>query len=413
MIIQQPMASHPSGQRSRILLFVVPALCFAVAVWLRPAGRLGPPERAEWIDQLLYDDRDFAAYALRGMNHFLGRHAGRVEAPERQYEDYADSLHETRPLLDSYYLEYPHAALMLFHLPYLFSTVSENAPASLLDGAHEDLVFHTPGIEEAGLWEHFHRIVTSYMFMMLAFHAALVIALAAGYLPGGGLAYRGFLLLLPGALFFSLNRFDIVPVLFTALSFACMGRGRVVPSAMLLAAGALVKVYPIFLAPLFARYLMSAKNTRTAALWCFAFTSTLIAFLCPAMLAWGVNEVLAPYLVQLSRKHEGFTTYLYLIPHEDLRDTLAGNGPIGRIFRPGTLALVLGLMLWRPISDLPDLLRRGAVVVIAFISLSVFYSPQWVLWLTPLLLPLAGRDRRLLMLLVALDLLTWLQWPVA
>jgi hypothetical protein len=50
-------------------------------------------------------------------------------------------------------------------------------------------------------------------------------------------------------------------------------------------------------------------------------------------------------------------------------------------------------------------------MLIVFVTLPVFYSPQWVLWLMPLLLPLARRRPRLVGLVVALDLVTYLNWP--
>jgi hypothetical protein len=397
-----------------VLLFIVPMLCFGASVWVRPSGRLGPPESVPWIHQLLYDDNDFAAYALRGLNDSLGRHAGRRDAPERvESEEYADGLCNRRSLEPEYYLEYPHAALLLFEVPCLFGPVVTEAPAALLDGAHEDVVEHVPREEESGVWEYFHRTVTAYMLVMVAFHAALVAVLAAGYLPAGGLSYRGLLLILPGALFFTLNRFDVVPALLTALSFACLGRGRSTASAVLLGAGTLIKVYPIFLAPFVVRYLLTTEAPRKATRWAIAYGITMAAFLMPAAQVWGVSEVAAPYIVQLSRKAEGLTAYVYLIPLEDLRDVLAGNGFIGRSFRLGSLALALGLLLARPIPDLAGVLRRGAIVLIVFITLSVFYSPQWVLWLTPLLLPLAGRQRSLIALIAGLDLVTWGQWPIA
>jgi hypothetical protein len=396
------------------LLFIVPMLCFGASVWVRPAGRLGPPESVEWIHQILYDDNDFAAYALRSLNDSFGRHAGRRDAPEQVLpEEYTEGLRSQRSLEPEYYLEYPHAALLLFKVPYLFGPVATGAPAALLDGAHEDVVMHQPRAEESGVWEYFHRTVTSYMLMMVAFHAALVAVLAAGYLAGGGLAYRGLLLILPGALFFSLNRFDVVPALLTAVSLACLGRGRITASAVILGAGTLIKVYPIFLAPLIVRYLLTTKAPKQATRWAIAYGIALAAFLVPAVQVWGVGEVAAPYIVQLSRKAEGFTAYVYLIPLEDLRNVLAGNGFFGRSFRLGCLALALGLLLARPIPDLAGVLRRGAIVLIVFITLSVFYSPQWVLWLTPLLLPLAGRQRSLVALIAGLDLVTWGQWPIA
>jgi hypothetical protein len=413
--IEAQPAVRPPVRRWRILLLLVPALCLATALFLRPAGRLGPPSNAEWIDQLVYDDYDFGAYALRGLNHFLGRHAGRREAPKRLFEDYAAAMREPRPLADSYYLEYPHAALMLFYLPYWFSSDDLQAPASVLDGAHEDLVEHVPDGEEAVLWEHLHRIVTSYMFIMLASYLALVVVLSTGYLADGGLAYCGLLLILPGALFFSLNRFDIVPALLTALSLACLGRNRTMLSALFMAAGTLVKVYPILLAPLVVRYLLSARGRRDATEWSLMYGGAMFAFIGPAMLTWGTTEVVAPYIVQLSREHEGLTAYIYLIPNslKGLREELSGTGPVGRGFRLGVLAIVMGLMLIKPMPRFSDVLRRGTVVLVAFIAVSVFYSPQWLVWLMPLLLPLTGTNRRLIALIVALDLLTWGQWPLA
>jgi hypothetical protein len=409
-----PPPARPPGRRAWVVLaFVVPALCCAAAIAVRPADRLGAPDELPWIDQLLYDDYDFAAFALRGLNSKLGREAGRQEAPGLLSDDeYAVTLQDSRPLESRYYLEYPHAALLLFRVPFAFEPVPPAAPAALLDGAHESIVIHTPRDDEAAVWKSFHRAVLFYALMMVAFYAALVAVLAAGYLPGGGLGYRGFLLILPGVVFFSLYRFDVVPALLTALSFALLGRGRVTASAVSLALGTLVKVYPIFLAPLVVRHLLTTRSPRAAAGWAVAFGVTLAAFLGPAVAVWGSGQVAAPYLVQLSRKPEGMNAYQYLIPNDELRAVLAGNGPVGRGFRLGTLALVSALLLVRPIPDLAGVLRRGAVVLITFMSLSVFYSPQWILWLVPLLLPLAGRHRRLVVLAAALDLVTWCQWPL-
>jgi hypothetical protein len=52
------------------------------------------------------------------------------------------------------------------------------------------------------------------------------------------------------------------------------------------------------------------------------------------------------------------------------------------------------------------------VAVIVFAGLSVFSSPQWLLWFLPLLVPLAARSRSVLILVVALDLVTYLVFPV-
>jgi len=46
------------------------------------------------------------------------------------------------------------------------------------------------------------------------------------------------------------------------------------------------------------------------------------------------------------------------------------------------------------------------------IGLSVTFSPQWVLWLAPLCLPLARRNWLLTALIMALDLATYFTFPV-
>jgi hypothetical protein len=61
---------------------------------------------------------------------------------------------------------------------------------------------------------------------------------------------------------------------------------------------------------------------------------------------------------------------------------------------------------------LSGLLRRAALILIVFVSLQVFYSPQWILWLSPLLIPLAGCRRPIFGLIVLVDVVTYLTFPV-
>ncbi len=71
---------------------------------------------------------------------------------------------------------------------------------------------------------------------------------------------------------------------------------------------------------------------------------------------------------------------------------------------------MIGVLSWPRMPNLASLLRRSAVVLILFQTLLVFYSPQFILWLMPFLLPLSGRHRRLIWLVVSLDLATWVIW---
>ena len=386
--------------------FVVPLLYLGAVFRLQADDQLGPRPDYEWTHQRYFDDYDVTAMALRGLNATLGRSAGRKEpADDVDQGKYDQALKEGRPLEPHYYLEYPHAALLLFRLGWLGQPLPA-VPAALLDGGYGNIIWHTPdGPAESDLWRRFRRATRIYEALMVACLFGLVLTLRAGYDRAGTLASAGLpLLLLPGALFFTVNRFDVVPTLLTALSLACLGRRWLVASACLLAAGAMVKVFPVLLAPLVLRYLL--PDWQRAARWLTAFAATASALVMWPLLREGWQAVWAPYEFQLNRTLFGWTAYGYILPLE-----LAENTWWAKAFRLGALLLTEVALVVRPVPDLPSLLRRGAVVLIVFVTLPVFYSPQWILWLLPVLLPLGRRQPGLVWLAVALDLVTYLNWP--
>ena len=235
--------------------------------------------------------------------------------------------------------------------------------------------------------------------------------LRIGYVPGGDLRSNGLLLLLPASLYFSLFRFDIIPTLLTALSLVCLGRRYWLASGAILGLAVLVKVYPILLAPLILRYILvpgasDGRGWRAALLWVAGGIGVAVCCLVPTLGTSGWEAVWTPYQFQLNREPFYWTPYGFYLP-----SSLADNSPLSRGFRLGTLVVaVLGLAAW-PVRDMASLLRRGTVILIVFISLSVVFSPQWILWLAPLVLPLASRSWLLTILVVAIDLTTFLMWP--
>jgi hypothetical protein len=165
----------------------------------------------------------------------------------------------------------------------------------------------------------------------------------------------------------------------------------------------MIKVYPVLLVPLVLRYL--GLRSRRAAGWAAVFGLTVGLLALPPLLREGWASVWGPYHVQLARKLEPLelTFYDYILPA-----SLADNNSVGRAFRLGALLLTLVALVWRRPPDLASLLRRCALLLIVFVSLAVFYSPQWLLWLAPFLLPLARRHIALACLLVGLDLVSYL-----
>ncbi len=389
---------------------VVPLLYLAFVLSVQPADRLGPPAAYPWAPEGLYDDFDFAAMALRGLNASLGRIAGRQDypdSPERELlpEEFNKQLDAAPgPLLPRYFLEYPHAALLLFRIPFIF--FDEPVSAAVLDGSYSSLVFHVPRNEgERRLWSRFRWAARFYITTMIACQLALVVLLRRGYGAGEQLASNCLLLLLPGAIYYTAYRFDIVPALLTALSLACLGRRRILAAAVFLGMASMIKVYPVLLAPLVLRYLWDDRRQR--GIWLGAFLATIAAFLLPPLLTSGWEAVWAPYRFQLRREPLLWTAYDYILPKYLEQNDLRGSA-----FRLGCLVLTVAALALPRVPDLSTLLRRGAVVLIVFVSLAVFYSPQWILWLTPLLLPLATGWRSVTGLVIGLDLITFLTWSV-
>jgi hypothetical protein len=166
----------------------------------------------------------------------------------------------------------------------------------------------------------------------------------------------------------------------------------------------LVKVYPVLFAPLVVRYLWDDR--RLAIRFCVAYAATCSLALTPLLAGADWQAVWGPYKFQLTREPEhGLTIYGCVLPVD------LAHGALGALFRLTCLAGIMALSLATPIRDLNSLLRRCAAVLMIFVSLAIFYSPQWILWFAPLLLPLLRRQHRLGWSIAALDLFNYATFP--
>jgi hypothetical protein len=383
--------------------FLLPPLYLLLIFALQPADRLGDPEAR--VGRLVYDDYDLTALVLRGLNAAHGRTPGHLHPDYLNSIAFRAALEQKTKLEESYFLEYPPTALLIFRLAWLGRPV--DTPPAVLDGWHNNLVEHRPRTEvERDLWQRFRTAIRLVQFQMMLCLLGLMAVLLIGYEADGGLVGPIWLLVLPGALYFSHNRFDVLTALLTALSFFCLGRQRLGISAVLLALAVLVKVYPILLAPLVLRYLLA--KPQAAGGWLAVFLGAIVLFLLPPLLTWGWDATWAPFRFQLGRGLEvGWTLYGVALPESWGEPTRWG-----RVFRLGSVLVVGALLVWRRPDDLADVLRRGAVVLVVFVALQVFYSPQWILWFSPLLIPLARTHRAVLWLTAGLDLLTYTSFPL-
>lgn len=394
---------------ARSVLLLVPVLYLGCVLLLQPADRLGPAESAPRGSLFLYDDYDVAAMALRGLNARLGRPAGRLDAPPKlPGEEFSRQLTDTEAVPHARsFLEYPHVMLGLFRLGFVGVPEEElkSVPAAVLDGCHNNLVEHTPeNLQQQQFWARLRGATRVYRVVM-AFALILLLGLLAVGYEGTRLAPPKvplWLLVLPGALFFALHRFDVLPALLTAGSFLCLARRRPFAAGLCLGGATLVKVYPILLAPLVIRYLLDKRGSVLA--WSTGFALAAALVLLPVTVLLGWESVLAPYRFQLTRPPEfKWTLYGYVLPR-----FLGQSDGLGSAFRLGSVLAVLGILLAHRPRDLVDLLRRGTTVLLVFVAVQNFYSPQWILWLAPLCLPQAAHQRQLIPLWIALDLVSYL-----
>jgi len=387
-------------------VLLLPPLYFAWVVWLMPTDRLGTADRSPGQgNRFFYDDFDVTAYVLRGLNANVGRDAGRLTEPDiLAMETFNARLDSAPPLADRFFLEYPHVVLWVFQGVMRIADLPGERiiPHIVFDSRQHNIVWHQPrNDEEHKLWRRFRFGITCVFALSTLIVMANIVVLRWGF---GEPLPPVWLLALPASLYFGLNRFDALPSLLVVLSFAMLHHRRFTLSGMLLALACLVKVYPVLLGPLFVRYLQNDRRAlRSFLIGGFATGCGVLGLV---FLMHGWEAMIAPYRFQLSREAEpGWTFYGIVLP-EFLASRSCG------IVRLGIVLVVLGLLMRSRPTSLDELLKKSVVVLIAFASLQVFFSPQWLWWFVPLLIILARNDRRLIWLVLAFDVLTYVSFPL-
>jgi hypothetical protein len=408
--MRKPQTASPSARWLRmVVLFLIPILAYAAWRQVRHPERVFAPWSPHEVVSLIYDEYDLTAMALRGWNAERGRQAGWPENPAYDDDDPFDQqLNVRSDLNERYFLEYPHAALLIFRAGFWLQPQARDLdlPPAIADADYHDLATFEPCTpQEKSIWRCFVRATDFYAAVMFGCLLALIAVMHVGYGAETGLKNAAWWLLLPAALFFTFNRYDIVPALLTAICLACVGRRWVSVAAFFLGCAVLVKVYPILFVPLIHRYLWTRR--RESIRFGAVFGATMLLAFAPMLFGADLKAIIGPYRFQLTRPPEGgMTIYGCLLP------AMASEGWFGTVFRLGTLASAMGLLVLYPIESFSSLLRRCVLILMVFVSLAVFYSPQWVLWFAPLLFPLLTQDRRLSWSWVTLDLVTYMTFPI-
>jgi Glycosyltransferase family 87 len=292
-------------------------------------------------------------------------------------------------------LEYPPGAAVLFALP----------ATRVLAGGPTKGASWTP-LNDAG--RRYYRGFESLVVLLMAGIVALTaLTLRAIARPNGtvllALAVVASAPLLLGEIL--LERYDVLPAAFTAGAVAAAVRNRLRVGSVLLGLGAAAKIYPLLLVPVFAIVACRQRGFREAMVVAGAGVAALVAVLAP-FLALSPSGTLRSLRVQFTgglQIESLASSVLVILSHVDkvadyttqgaggglIRIDLAGPGVGVAIFVTGVLLAAALCLAWvnlaRSMGDArEDLLRYAAGTVSVLLVLGTVLSPQYMVWLIPL-----------------------------
>jgi hypothetical protein len=257
------------------------------------------------------------------------------------------------------------------------------------------------------LSDHLGGGVTAYIYVWS--WAGWLVYLGMGHLIATRVSKAGlWIWLAPAPLLFAATRFDVYPAAATLLALLALRDGRLLAGALWLGISIALKGYALFLLPAFLIFVLLNRTWRTA------FVAAALS-LGPCLLAnlvvfayAGWDGMLSPYRFHAHRANFGESTYdafYYLFPF------LFSEHPTVSGWVPGLLQIVCSLaaMALRPRS-FDELVNAFLVALLGFMSFSVFYSPQYCLWLVPF--ACFSQSRSVWLQSVLFGWVTYLYFPV-
>ncbi len=226
------------------------------------------------------------------------------------------------------------------------------------------------------------------------------------------------LLVLPSMLYFTFSRFDVLVALLVNVVLLCVLSRRWRTAGIILGIAILTKWYPIIFLPLIYLYITRVESEQPRRTLRSLLVST-------ALLVFGVMAVsfavdgftsLRPYLFHGARTGGVGSLYFMLIQGPLLSTGVEQLNYFGLTiflllqFSVPIIAIIKSGVVRRWLGTPRQLILWMTLAVVIFTLFSRFYSPQWIVWLIPLLLMVA--DKKLALLAVGYDVLNYLAFPL-
>lgn len=214
--------------------------------------------------------------------------------------------------------------------------------------------------------------------------------------------------LAPAPIYFALLRFDIYPAVATLMSLFAIRRAHYIRGAVWLGVAAALKGYALFLLPAYCVFVVYQRGwTAAIKVGALVVAPIILSFVATLLFA-GWDGAIAPYKIQALRTFNGESLY-------DMINYLFGSPVASRMSVAPRVAHILQIgcalaaAAMRPRS-FEDLINVFLFAILGFISFSTFYSPQFVLWILPLIC--FSDSRVLLISAIFFSWLTYLYYPI-
>ena len=331
------------------------------------------------------------------------RHRQIVDTPI--YERYGDAMANGQVPYRDFGLEYPPAALPVFVVPSLLTHEGN------FDGYRSG--FEGEMLALGGL------AILFVLFMLLRLDASpLRLALALGLAAAAPLLLGSVVL----------SRFDLWPAALTAGALAAFLGGRDRLGSAVLGVAFAAKLYALLLLPLALTWVWRRHGPRAAAVCAAVFAAAALVCFLPFLVLspHGVWDALTRQTnrpLQIETLGAGVLLVLHQVAGIGLTmrsshgsQNLAGAGPDALAAFQTVLQLAaivwVWVWFWRGPPDRERLVRGAAAVVVAFVAFGKVLSPQFLIWLVPLVPLVRGRRGLAAGTLLAVSLvLTQLWFP--
>jgi hypothetical protein len=323
--------------------------------------------------------------ALAFLGSWTALHHGRYDDAEivdiPVYETYGNGIERGSIPYRDFRLEYPPGALPVFAVPSLLSDEGN----------------------EAAFRSAFERLMAACGVVAVLLVGAILAALRAprAHVVWALTSTALFPLLLGNVI---LTRFDLWPAALTLAALAALVWRRDRLGFGLLGLAVVAKLYPAVLAPLALSYVWRRRGRREA-LVCLGILTGVVALVFLPFVALAPDGVAYSLGRQLGRplQIESLGSSFFLAAHHLLglelvmrsghgSQNLDGVGPAaaGLLLSAVQLAVLVWIWLRRPASA-EELVRWSAAALVAFVALGKVLSPQFLIWLAPLVPLVAGR----------------------